>query len=486
MIILFLAAIVSILNIVIGLAIFGFRKRTVARCVFALIMVLMGFWGASLVAGSYSSDVSTIVYFAKAALISVLFIPSLFLLFTYFFPSQKVNSKWFNLVLLFLPPSLMLPFAFGEKNIRGLSAVSPSAGSSEVGDLYFYFVVYFCVFFSWAFIRLLKFWLVSEGVRKIQISYILFSFIFSAVIGIVNNGFIPLLVPEVAVSTTPLLPVVTSFIFTASTAYAVTRHRFLDINFRLVRSNLIFFTQLVIYFSFGAASVLVVNEVFHVPASIGTVISLLSFVLFLGATKISTSLEGEIKSRFSPAVMTGLHPVYPLEKLGSTKYFNKLANDIESIVVQIVPNSKTVLFVYLEPEKKWVTYAQGSIGAQKLPSDHILPAVIKRIDEILLRNEVELEEWKFMDRFFTQKNRLQLLSALEKLNIDIAFPLHWHENEVHGFIGIQRPKNQTGIIGIQTISELKKVVETASVWFTQVLSYHYAVRSAYKNAGITK
>ncbi|OGY84285.1 MAG: hypothetical protein A2898_03075 [Candidatus Kerfeldbacteria bacterium RIFCSPLOWO2_01_FULL_48_11] len=98
--------------------------------------------------------------------------------------------------------------------------------------MYYMFVVYFVFYIVSSFILLIKSYKHSNGVQKVQLTYLFFGLLLSVIFGATTN----LVLPLVGHSQLSNLGSYSTIFLASFTAYAITRHHFLDIRIIILRT----------------------------------------------------------------------------------------------------------------------------------------------------------------------------------------------------------------------------------------------------------
>lgn len=225
-----------------GTAIFIFIKsiNKKQKYIFGTIIILIATWNLISLFTFILLDKKQIMFWNEAAIFPVIFIPSVILLYSFIFPLDKKLKVW-QVLLLFLPTIIEIPFIFTKYNIKGYVG-EPGPSNFITGSLYIFFSIHFCIYICWGAIKLLKSRKkINSNILKSQINYIVSGIVISAIIGILANAILPLF----AISAYSMSGDLFSIIFGICTAYAITRYRFMDIKV-VIKKSIIYFLFLII------------------------------------------------------------------------------------------------------------------------------------------------------------------------------------------------------------------------------------------------
>jgi len=207
---------------------------------FSLIILCICVWSFSILMYSLSKD--TIMAFKWVKLsngISSL-IPSIFLLFSWFFPKKDVKLDLRKCIVIFLPPLILI--ILGQFNLIA-SDVGYEGNEMQIraGKLYTIFIGFFLLYFIFAFSNLIRKYKRIKGLGRLQIRYLFLGTFLSAIIAVLSNLVLPLLGESGFTNIGPF----STIILIGFTAYAIVKHRLMDI--RVVISRSIIYVLLVFF-----------------------------------------------------------------------------------------------------------------------------------------------------------------------------------------------------------------------------------------------
>ncbi len=167
------------------------------------------------------------------------FIASSFLFFTYVFPTRRKDYNNKKILLIFginflLVILIIIPGAI----IKQVNFIGNAEKIIVFGKYYFLYVLYTLVYFSYGFVRLLKKYFQSISVEKSQIIYLLTGYSLAANSAFVTN----LILPWLGYFKLNWLGQVLTVFMVAYTAYAIIKHRLMDIKFVLRKSSVYLFS----------------------------------------------------------------------------------------------------------------------------------------------------------------------------------------------------------------------------------------------------
>ncbi|MDP3785386.1 MAG: histidine kinase N-terminal 7TM domain-containing protein, partial [bacterium] len=217
--------IVAILHAALGLAILlqGASRRE--NLIFAILELNLVAWSISMVFYR-SSPGPEIVFWVKALYLSALLIPYSFIYFVYSFPYKELNKwpRWLHALIL-LPLLFLILAILGNKLILGVGPAKPEPIIYFNKTFEYLYVLYIVGYFSWSYLRLGHLYLISSGVVKTQIRYVLVGTLVSTLAATPPNLFLPLF----GIFALNWLGQVVIIIMAITIAYAISRHNLLNI-----------------------------------------------------------------------------------------------------------------------------------------------------------------------------------------------------------------------------------------------------------------
>jgi signal transduction histidine kinase len=147
---------------------------------------------------------------------------------------------------------------FPEITIKEIFAPSGQEKFIVFGPGYAIYFIFIITYFGWSFFKLGRNYFLSTGINKMQIRYVFAGTFLSANLGMVTN----LILPTIGVFSVNWLGQILSIIMVSFIAYAVIRHRLMDISLILKRT-IIYFVLLMMTLSFYAALILLSQRFFQ-------------------------------------------------------------------------------------------------------------------------------------------------------------------------------------------------------------------------------
>lgn len=269
---------VAVYNIVFAFFVFKKNKRSVTNQTFAIFVLLLGLWSASVVILNIVKSV-----FVGSIVVGLgLSMGAIFPLFAKNYPSSNKKPSLIFYLPFLIPVIIYLilaPFNLILKEIKiHYNTLEPAFSHTlepVFGPLYILMVVYALSIVVYGFISLIKRYKESKGIERLQMKYLFVGiFVFFAVI-ITFNVVLPLFKIYQLIIFGPLA----SIFFVGSTTYAITRYRLMDIRLIIKRGLVTFLSFIVIVFFVWGIMAVVGNLIGRKPDPRLTVVGLVSVVL---------------------------------------------------------------------------------------------------------------------------------------------------------------------------------------------------------------
>ncbi len=272
---------VSVTNLTLGYLTIhqGIKKKI--NLIFFLLTLFIIQWSVFNYFGDYFAEVSinekVSTIYTRLTYLASSIIAGLFFVFVIFFPRQRKKLSKMLTSGLIIASIVVITLSFTTHMVEKVNVVDSQVNVST-GSLFFIFIIYFAVLMVSSFVILIRKYILSEGIEKIQIRYFFLGTFLATLFASITNIFIPLLTGSFQASR--FGPYFTLF-FVAFTAYAIIKHRFLDIRFILRKSFI--YVGLAVFVSFAYYFALWLdNTLFGGSYSIGGYLSAIAIApLFL-------------------------------------------------------------------------------------------------------------------------------------------------------------------------------------------------------------
>ncbi len=333
-----------VINAIIGLFTLTRNPKSATSQLFSLFVFTLALY---LLINQFSLlplELSTTLFWMRTVMIIALAVNILFFLLVKAFPSNKLNlsnKSWLIILLTTLPVLgiVYTPLLFSDIDPANRTPI-PAPGMVL-------FLLHTIAYLGTGAIILIKKWLKAKGVDKIQLNLFLLGTLIMFILILVSNVLLVLLFN---ISTfVSLLPIYTS-IFAATIAYAIIRHRFLDISALVTRA--VSFTLLTVIIAVAYAGGLLaiprlLPSPYHDPISV--VLAVLIAFTFHPLRKYLENFTEAVfhKGTYQPEVV--------LEQLSSatssTLSINTLTDKVDQLLGHTLHPSKLAFFLLSKDQK---------------------------------------------------------------------------------------------------------------------------------------
>lgn len=395
------------------------KGRDFRNIVFSLIVLSTSAWILTSMLTDLEGDYDTAVSLARITIIGPSFTPSLFLLFSWLFPSKQ-RVGWRRILSLLIPPAIILPFINTDANVISIS--KESWGTSVTGGWLYYIIFFFYLFyFSWAYRNIY----ISIGQAtllsvKRQLQLIIIGLTLSLSVSLVTNVILVIFGDNGA----SLFGPPSTIFFVGATALAIIRYRFLDI--RLIVGRFIYYTVLTTlpYGLFFGLSVLYYywfGSSFDIRAMIVSIPIGYLFVNVYG--RFNEFIRTQVNSRL---INPGYNPLETVEKLsnqlsvmidleGITSAINgiiakTIRPDFSAVVIfkdedhpedRVLASSASKTFTNLAEIETTVITLWKNVGKHPIVQDQIqieildgiyrnVPHIVNQLEKFMIDNGIKL------------------------------------------------------------------------------------------------
>ncbi len=307
----------------------------------------------------------------------------------------------------------------------------------ETGPLFLIFSIPAVTIFLLVILMLIRERNKSDGLRKLQLNYVLLGFIIPIVIITIIDFILPVFFGMYDIAS---LDVTTSFIFVGFISYAILKYRFMDIGV-VIKKSLLHFTSIVIlffiyfYLLFGFKDVLVENSGW----SEQTALVLVILVIVLTIEPLRKSILKIIDKLFYSENKEIIKQTKNLElALNSTTQFDKLIDTIENSLQTYLTTTK-VNFI-------WLNKQTGKFESYKDDENIVLESTgsvfqyLKSNPKVLVAEEIPymLEEMTNGEKELLEK----VEKKLKSLKVAMVLPIGETGELVGAFLFDKKQKNE--------------------------------------------
>ena len=227
-------------SIVLAVIVFISNRTSKVNRIFTLCILSISGWILTLYL-FYSGSRDFVLYFGKLNFVSVELIAYFAFIFGYWFPERTFKIKKIYFILLTIWLVVLTSLTMFTNLIDKDEIITDTGIETVFGDFYFLFIIHFLVLTSTFIVfPLLKYRKVNSLFRY-QIKYLTIGASLTMICASITNIFLPFFFSYYDAQ--PLGPLF-SFFLIGFTAYAIIRHRLMDIRLAIKNSTIYFFSLL--------------------------------------------------------------------------------------------------------------------------------------------------------------------------------------------------------------------------------------------------
>lgn len=225
--------VVAISNFLLGLFVFVRNPKKLSNIFFFLMVCMLSAWS---IFSFFEDEVKTLEkakFLVQLDFATALLMAFFFLLFCIFF-IYPIKYSRIVLSISLVASSVFAVLSFSSAIIANVSKAEKGGLSYSLGDLFYLYTLIATVLVATAIIILFKKFIFSRGITKTQILYSIIGLSISSILALITNLILPRIIEP--------SPNITRFgiygflIFTSLTAYAIVKHRLMDIRMIVARS----------------------------------------------------------------------------------------------------------------------------------------------------------------------------------------------------------------------------------------------------------
>jgi signal transduction histidine kinase len=432
---LYITFLTVLLNLLLGLFVYLKNPQGATHRYFFLLTIVISSWSLANHYSLHSDDEETTLFWIRVVMaITSFLMPTVFLLANAFPRAvASLSERKTNLVLGVAVLSAVLaltPYMFTDVRIEG-GEIMPTPGPFII-----FYGLQFFLFLMSAIVTLVRKYRVAIGLEKLQMRYLLFgSFITFTLIAITNVVFVLWLETSAFVLFGPFF----TLFFVAMIAYAIVKHRFLDINL-VVAKSVAYFLLLSVLATTYSVFLFTLQRIFlrQLTASEQIVMSvLISLVIIFSFQPIKNWLDRTTNKIF---FRRGYNPSLVLEEIGQLATGTLNLQNLTDGILEIL-NSKMSLkgsaLLLLMKEHGFYLRVRGGLNQQRSKMElhnskffnAFRLALRKQREGILIYDELPESEVKKMFRRLginvvaplIVRRRLVGILILQAKNSEIAF-----------------------------------------------------------------
>jgi signal transduction histidine kinase len=228
--------------LVLGTYVVSANPRRDINRFFGLLCISTSIWIFGIFLVRLSENKDQAMFWGKIPYFGVALGVGFFLCFTFVFPERSI-PKWIpNPLLLISPGAGFALLSFTDLILKDVR-LEPWGYDSVHGSLYGPYIMYTSSYTVAGIVNLFaRFISASSPIRRLQLKYVLLGLTFAPAMALLTNAILPALWSSKFVDIGP-----TSFIvFIICSAYAIVKHRFMDIDFLIKKGSILLLTMIMI------------------------------------------------------------------------------------------------------------------------------------------------------------------------------------------------------------------------------------------------
>ena len=376
------------INVGLGILVFA-KKPTFRRVnfVFSLLSWAVAGWTLSVLMAYLFNDSSWRIFWGRTSFATSGAIPTAFLWFTVLFPREQRRLSSVRLFLMGLPSIVFLLLSYTNLIVSSLHAGLPVF---NYGPAYPLFSIYFVSYMFLAFFFLMRTYGRSMGIERLQIKYCLIGTVSSTSLGAIMNLFLPI----VGISKFNWLGPPFTMLLVGFTAYAIVKHRLMDINIVFKKGTTYALLILLLFVPSFLLALLFQKVVYgDIHYLLLGFLSLLLLLVTFVFNRIKPQTERAVEqflfksrynyretlARFSKAMVTILD-------------LQSLAKSVFETITQTMGVDKASLFLWNEEKGAYSLFESKNVNVTttnpQLPKDDPLPRYLQKMGEVIIREEL--------------------------------------------------------------------------------------------------
>lgn len=449
----------AFINLYLGFFVFTKNKKQKINQSYLLLALSLFSWAVAEAVYRNALTREMAVIWARILYALPLLVANSFLLFCFYFPARnKKISK-----ILFFPVLAFFVVASQVTLLTGLIIENVDMAVNQekqliFGQLYFLYPIYLMVFFAWAFIILHIKKQQSAGALKSQLIIIFWGCLFSVCAGMITNLFFVHFELYNYFYTGHFLGVLVAM----SIAYAMVRHRLMDIRY-VMRSSVVYLFSLGIIIGASIMVKTILNRsVLQIDVFSDFFILLLSMTFFPTLKNHFYKITNKyfFTSLYSPGEVIATMS----EQLRKTLDIDKIYDIIYLTLRDALHFKSFGILIYDSKQKSYIArYNKGfKIGIRSSFSGNLF-----LYKEFTRRNKsIMVEETR---KYFYNDDTKELLDLLDKMQVKILTPL----NVGHRTIGmlVLGPKQYSDMYNDDDLHVLKFISIQAAIAIENALLY---------------
>jgi signal transduction histidine kinase len=423
-----------------GLFVFLKNKRGLINIIFFINNLAVAFWAFCIFLVFNLVDKKTTLIWAKLTFIGPIIFAAGFLYFSLYFPKRDQPLKpRQHFLILFLP---LLFFILSPTNFIVKEVLIVGGRREFIRNTigHSFFGIYFLSYMSMAVLNLLFKWRKSSGIYRAQLRYVLLGIAISLAFGGTTNLIIPLLFHTSRFSN---LGPCFALIFFSFIAYAIVKHRLMDI-YIILRKSLIYSLLLIAILTTYGVLIFTMQQFFSQKPGSSQLVAIIaaSFLIALGMRPLEDLVAKLTDKIFFKARYDYKNTLSQVSSaISSIIDLNHLANTINGILLNSVKVENSTLFLKSQDNHSFSDFLDKSKDRLSINLDSPMISYLNQQQEPLVLEELErtlLEEsYKREDLTSFKK----IAAQMQELHIALALPLI-SKDKLLGIVSLGRKRSQ--------------------------------------------
>src|SRR3972149_6562646 len=221
----------AVINLLLAFLVFARNPKGLVNISFSAFLLNATLWPIFLFLFKTQPHVSEVYVWSKFIYLPGILVPPTFLFFSYCLINKR-SPSWIRVTFYVLPVLFFSSLLFSTRLfVHGVDISSP-VRSIGLGPLYLVWLLYYCLYLTWAAIEMFRGLKRVESFVRGQIKYVLFGIIFPIFGAFPFNILLPLFGEFRYIYVGPLFMTIMALEFT----YVIVKHRFLDIRLVIART----------------------------------------------------------------------------------------------------------------------------------------------------------------------------------------------------------------------------------------------------------
>jgi two-component system, NtrC family, sensor kinase len=377
-------AITATLSILLGIFVFSKNRSSIVNKAFLLLSLSISLWSWPLFGRGLVSEKTTALFLVRLSYVGAIFIPSTFF---HFVSSLSRLGKNKLIIFFYMVSFAFLFLVFTSLFIRDVKPILSFPFYGVPGTIYPVYAISFIVIIVYSHYLLIKHFKKSQGQRRNQIRYLLFSTIFGFL------GGISTFLPNFNIEVFPFgFYLISGYVVIIS--YAIAKHRLMDINI-VLKKGTTYVLLLLLLFVPSFLLILLAQKLFFLKISYlftGFIVALFFLVsLFFYRIKPQTEKMVEqflFKNRYDYRETLANFS----KAMVSILDLQSLSKEIIETITQTMGVEKASLFLWSEEKAGYSLFESKNITVSAslphIPKDDPLPQYLQRMGEIIIREEL--------------------------------------------------------------------------------------------------